>query len=273
MAKLAIKSETAKQKRLFPIDIEELIPKTHIVRVVDTIIDRLDISEIIGTYKGGGNSAFSPRTMLKVLVYAYLCNIYSSRKIEQSLRENITFMWLSGLCCPNWRTINYYRDKRLKSNFDNLFTQVVLLLSEEGFVSLKVQYVDGTKVESCANKYTFVWRKSVEKNQSKLKLRVSLLLQQIEQSNQLDSGEHPSPEDMSVEDFSARIEHIKSAIDEDKLEKSQRKALKDAEQKYVPKLKEYRKHLTIMGTRNSYSKTDPDATFMRMKEDHMLNGQ
>lgn len=72
MAKLAIKSETAKQKRLFPIDIEELIPKTHIVRVVDTIIDRLDISEIIGTYKGGGNSAFSPRTMLKVLVYAYL---------------------------------------------------------------------------------------------------------------------------------------------------------------------------------------------------------
>lgn len=273
MAKLAIKSETAKQKRLFPIDIEELIPKTHIVRVVDTIIDRLDISEIIGTYKGGGNSAFSPRTMLKVLVYAYLCNIYSSRKIEQSLRENITFMWLSGLCCPNWRTINYFRDKRLKSNFDNLFTQVVLLLSEEGFVSLKVQYVDGTKVESCANKYTFVWRKSVEKNQSKLKLRVSLLLQQIEQSNQLDSGEHPSPEDMSVEDFSAHIEHIKSAIDEDKLEKSQRKALKDAEQKYVPKLKEYRKHLTIMGTRNSYSKTDPDATFMRMKEDHMLNGQ
>lgn len=133
--------------------------------------------------------------------------------------------------------------------------------------------MDGTKVESCANKYTFVWRKSVEKNQSKLKLRVSLLLQQIEQSNQLDSGEHPSPEDMSVEDFSARIEHIKSAIDEDKLEKSQRKALKDAEQKYVPKLKEYRKHLTIMGTRNSYSKTDPDATFMRMKEDHMLNGQ
>ena len=161
MAKLAIKSETAKQKRLFPIDIEELIPKTHIVRVVDTIIDRLDISEIIGTYKGGGNSAFSPRTMLKVLVYAYLCNIYSSRKIEQSLRE--TFMWLSGLCCPNWRTINYFRDKRLKSNFDNLFTQVVLLLSEEGFVSLKVQYVDGTKVESCANKYTFVWKKTTEK--------------------------------------------------------------------------------------------------------------
>ena len=84
MAKLAIKSETCKQKRLFPLDLEEMIPKTHIVRVVDMVIDRLDISPVLHTYKGGGRSAFNPRTMFKLLVYAYLCNIYSSRKIAQA---------------------------------------------------------------------------------------------------------------------------------------------------------------------------------------------
>ena len=176
MAKLAIKSETCKQKCLFPLDLEEMIPQTHIVRVV-VVIDRLDISPILGTYKGGGRSAFNPRTMFKLLVYAYLCNIYSSRKIAQATMENIDFMWLSGMNAPDWRTVNYFREKRLKEHFDSLFTQVVLLLQEEGFVSLRVQYVDGTKVESCANKYTFVWRKSVEKNQSKLKERLSILLQ------------------------------------------------------------------------------------------------
>lgn len=145
MAKLAIKSETAKQKGLFPIDIADLIPQTHIVRAENTLIDRLDISEIFGTYKGGGTSAFSPRTMVKVPVYAYLCNICTSRKIEQALCENVTFMWLSGMSHPNWRTINYFRGKRLKAHFDSLFTQVVVLLYEQGFVSLKVQYVDGNQ--------------------------------------------------------------------------------------------------------------------------------
>jgi transposase len=273
MAKLAIKSETAKQKGLFPIDIDDLISQTHIVRAVDALIDQLDMTEIFGTYKGGGNSAFSPRTMVKIWVYAYLCNIYSSRKIEQALCENITFMWLSGMRRPNWRTINYFRGKRLKVHFDNLFTQVVLLLSEQGFVTLKVQYVDGTKVESCANKYTFVWRKSVEHNQSKLKARLAALLQKIEQENEMESGEQPTPDKMSVADFRSRIEHIKSSIDVAKIEKSRQKALKDAEQKSIPKLQEYDKHLSVIGERNSYSKTDTDATFMRMKEDHMLNGQ
>lgn len=273
MAKLAIKSETAKQKGLFPIEIDDLIPQTHIVRAVNTLIDRLDITEVLGTYRGGGNSAFSPRTMLKIMVYAYLCNIYSSRKIEQAIKENITFMWIAGMRRPNWRTINLFRGKRLKNHFENLFTQVVLLLSEQGFVSLNVQYVDGTKVESCANKYTFVWRKTVEKNQAKLKNRLAALLQKIEQENEIESGELPSPDTMSVADFSSRIERIKSSIDETKIEKSKQKALKEAEKKDIPKLQEYDNHLSIMEERNSYSKTDTDATFMRMKEDHMLNGQ
>jgi transposase len=273
MAKLAIKSETSKSNSLFPIYLSDLIPQTHIVRVVDRVVDELSLSKIYETYNGGGNSAFCPQTMLKVWVYAYLCNIYSSRKVEQALKENINFMWLSGMTRPDYRTLNWFRGKRLKPHFDEIFTQIVVLLSEQGFVSLKVQYVDGTKLESCANKYTFVWRGSVEKNDAKLKVRVAALLAKIEKDNNLSSDEMPSPEDMSVEDFENRLSRIKSSIAEDRRTRQENKQIKEIEQKSLPKMKEHKKQLEKMGKRNSYSKTDEEATFMRMKEDAMLNGQ
>ena len=150
MAKLAIKSDNRKQNLLLPPSLDELVPENHMVRVVDAVIDRLDISDILSTYRGGGNSAFNPKMMLKVLVFAYLSNVYSSRRIEELLRRDIYFMWLAGMKRPDFRTINYYRGKRLKEGFDTVFTQVVRLLHEEGFVSLKVQYIDGTKIESVA---------------------------------------------------------------------------------------------------------------------------
>lgn len=114
--------------------------------------------------------------MLKVLFYAYLNNIYSCRKIEKALQENIHFLWLSGNSTPD-RTINDFRGKRLKEDIKSLFSAIVLLLQESGYVSLDVQYVDGTKVESASNHYTLVWRGSVEKNKAKLesKYRQSLV--------------------------------------------------------------------------------------------------
>ena len=171
MAKLAIKSDNKKQNLLLPPSLDELVPENHLVRVVDAVIDRLDISSILSTYRGGGNSAFNPRTMLKILVFAYLSNVYSSRRIAELLCRDIYFMWLSGMKRPDFRTINYYRGKRLRNGLDEIFTQVVQLLHEEGFVSLKVQYIDGTKIESAANKYTFVWKGSVQKHDARLKAK------------------------------------------------------------------------------------------------------
>ena len=114
MAKLAIKSDNRKQNLLLPPSLDELVPENHMVRVVDAVIDRLDISDILSTYRGGGNSAFNPKMMLKVLVFAYLSNVYSSRRIEDLLKRDIYFMWLAGMKRPDFRTINYYRGKRLK---------------------------------------------------------------------------------------------------------------------------------------------------------------
>ena len=273
MAKLAIKSDNRKQNLLLPPSLDELVPENHMVRVVDAVIDRLDISDILSTYRGGGNSAFNPKMMLKVLVFAYLSNVYSSRRIEELLRRDIYFMWLAGMKRPDFRTINYYRGKRLKEGFDTVFTQVVRLLHEEGFVSLKVQYIDGTKIESVANKYTFVWRGSVEKYDARLKAKTEALLRQIEQNHAIENQENPVPEELTAEEVTKRVERIKEKVDADNLGKEERKALKQIETDSVPRMNRYREQLETMGSRNSYSKTDPDATFMRMKEDAMLNGQ
>ena len=273
MAKLAIKSDNRKQNLLLPPSLDELVPENHMVRVVDAVIDRLDISDILSTYRGGGNSAFNPKMMLKVLVFAYLSNVYSSRRIEELLRRDIYFMWLAGMKRPDFRTINYYRGKRLKVGFDTVFTQVVRLLHEEGFVSLKVQYIDGTKIESVANKYTFVWRGSVEKYDARLKAKTEALLRQIEQNHAIENQENPVPEELTAEEVTKRVERIKEKVDADNLGKEERKALKQIETDSVPRMNRYKEQLETMGSRNSYSKTDPDATFMRMKEDAMLNGQ
>ena len=273
MAKLAIKSDNRKQNLLLPPSLEELVPENHMVRVVDAVIDRLDISDILSTYRGGGNSAFNPKMMLKVLVFAYLSNVYSSRRIEELLKRDIYFMWLAGMKRPDFRTINYYRGKRLKEGFDAVFTQVVRLLHEEGFVSLKVQYIDGTKIESVANKYTFVWRGSVEKYDTRLKAKTEALLRQIEQSHAIENQENPAAEELTVEEVAERVERIREKVDADNLSKEERKALKQIETDAVPRMNRYKEQLETMGSRNSYSKTDPDATFMRMKGDAMLNGQ
>ena len=273
MAKLAIKSDNRKQNLLLPPSLDELVPENHMVRVVDAVIDRLDISDILSTYRGGGNSAFNPKMMLKVLVFAYLSNVYSSRRIEELLKRDIYFMWLAGMKRPDFRTINYYRGKRLKEGFDAVFTQVVRLLHEEGFVSLKVQYIDGTKIESVANKYTFVWRGSVEKYDARLKAKTEALLRQIEQSHVIENQENPVSEELTADEVAKRVERIREKVDADNLSKEERKALKQIETDAVPRMNRYKEQLETMGSRNSYSKTDPDATFMRMKEDAMLNGQ
>lgn len=273
MAKIAFKSDNQKQSLLLPPSLDELIPLTHSVRVVNAIIDRLDVKEILHTYRGGGNSCFHPRQMLKILVYAYLNNIYSSRRIAQQLSENIHYMWLAGGAKPDFRTINYFRGKRLKGVFEDLFRQVVELLHKEGFVSLEVQYIDGTKIESAANKYGFVWRGSVEKHDKRLREKTDAVLREIEQVICEEEREPDMEQTLSSEEFASRVERIKERMQTQRLNKQQCRDIRDVEQKSLPKMKEYERHIATMGERNSYAKSDPDATFMRMKEDAMLNGQ
>jgi len=180
MAKVTFKELSNNQVVLFPENISDRIPKNHPDRLVDQVVDQLDLSSIFKQYKGGGTSSYHPRMMVKVLFYSYLSNVYSCRKIEKALKENIHFMWISGDSVPDFRTINFFRGHRLKAEIQFLFSEVVRLLQEMDYVSLDIQYVDGTKIESASNKYTFMWRGSVEKNKVKLEQKISAILQEID---------------------------------------------------------------------------------------------
>lgn len=268
------KSESLKSPSLFPEDIFTKIPLDHPVRLINSVVDELDISSILSQYKGGGTTSYHPRMMIKVLFYAYFNNIYSSRKIERALTENIYFMWLSGNSLPDHRTINYFRAKRLKGQIHQLFADVVRLLQELQYVSLQVQYIDGTKIESAANRYTFVWRGSVEKNKVKLETKIQNVLTEIDSQIKQDQSEltkehcSKSIDSLELKEKVAQLNKHRSD-----LSKPTAKQLKQLEEEYLPRLEKYEEQLETLGSRNSYSKTDTDATFMRMKEDHMKNGQ
>ena len=106
--KIRFKSYSPNQAMLLPPSLDEMIPSNHPVRVVNRVVDQIDIRPLIRTYKGGGSSSYHPRMLLKVLIYAYLRNIYSSRQMEDSLKENIYFMWLSGMNQPDHNTITVF---------------------------------------------------------------------------------------------------------------------------------------------------------------------
>lgn len=274
MAKVTFKNQTGNTPELFPINIFDKIPENHPVRLVDSVVNNLDISDLIQMYLGGGCSAYHPRMMIKVLFYSYLSNVYSCRKIAKALSENIHFMFISGNSTPDFRTINEFRGKILKEKIKDLFAEVVKMLVEMGYISLDVQYIDGTKIEAKSNKYTFVWRGSVEKYKEKLEVKINTILADIENNIQSDNQEvnaEELPKKINSEELKEKLSELNKKLKEPA--KKVAKELQKLQEEHLPRLEKYEKDLEILGDRNSYSKTDIDATFMRMKEDHMMNGQ
>ncbi|PKQ63065.1 transposase [Labilibaculum filiforme] len=273
MKKPNFKEYNQGQVSMFPERLDSYIPENSPVRLVSSIVDQLEISEIMTGYKAGGCKGYHPRMLLKVVVYSYLNNDFSCRKMEKALRENINYMWLSGKQFPKHSCINDFRSKRLKTQINRLFTDVVLILVEMGYVSLEVQYIDGTKIESSSNRYRFVWRKSIERYKANLQKKIDSILSQVEEGIILDNTEDvPEPEPINSHVLQEKIKQLNQNNKEKT--KQELSLLKELTKKHLPKLEEYEEKLSDIGQhRNSMSKTDKDATFMRMKEDHMKNGQ
>ena len=249
------------------------IPSNHPVLLVNQVVDELNLDKLLSTYHKRGASSYHPRMLLKVLFYAYLCNIYSCRKIAQALQENIYFMWLSGDSCPDFRTINRFRGEHLKEHIKELFTEIVLLLNKLGYISLDVQYIDGTKLESASNRYTFVWRGSVEKHKEKLETKIRSVLSLVDEHIEQDKQESGAKELPAINSdlLKEKVKELNARLD--KMTKIEAKQVKQLQDDYLPRLQKYEGQLQKLGKRNSYSKTDESATFMRMKDDHMKNGQ
>jgi transposase len=274
---VVFKQNYQNQGMLLPPDLNELIASTHPVRVVDEVLERVDITELIRQYKPGGTSSYYPRMLLKVLVYAYINNIYSSRKIESAIAENIHFMWLAGMSKPDHNTINRFRGQRLQKTLQPIFTQVVLLLCEEGLLSIKDLYTDGTKIEANANRYTFVWGNAIKTNREKMKQQLNELWQYAQKvaASELNDDDDPSGfEKITSEKVNQTIDNINAALKDKEVAKGIKQKLNYAKKHWPSALNKYEQQEKIIGeNRSSYSKTDTDATFMRMKEDHMKNGQ
>jgi transposase len=243
--------------------------------VVNKVIDSINADPLLKQYKGGGTSSYHPRMLLKILIYSYLQNIYSSRKMELAVKENIHFMWLSGMSFPDHNTINRFRSERLKDVLKEVFAQVVTLLIESGHLSLQEVYVDGTKIESKANRYTFVWGNAIKTNKAKM---LTQLQELWDYSQRIAKEEKDDTEKLEFEEIDANkveqtINQIDNSLKGKAIDKKVRQKLNYARKHWPESLRKYKEQEDILGKRNSYSKTDPDATFMRMKEDHMKNGQ
>ena len=279
-AKIHFREHINNQTVLFPQRIDKDIAENDPVRLVNAVVDGLNLENFRRLYNERGRSAYHPRMMLKLIIYAYMNNIYSCRKIERALKRDVHFIWLAGYEQPDFITINRFRN-RVKEEINNVFTQLVLLLAERGLVSLDVEYIDGTKIESKANKYTFVWRGSVEKNRARLMEKIRVLLVQVDEAIAQENASKDDAVEFTPSQLSEICDDLRRSLAESPVpggkegKKARRKREKEIRQleQMGDKLGDYDSKLERMDGRNSMSKTDPDATFMRMKEDAMNNGQ
>lgn len=269
------------QMFLLPPSLEELIAENHIVRVVSRVVDKMNIDPLLKTYKGGGTSSFHPKMLLKVIVYAYTQKRFTSRQIAKALREDITFMWLSGNSRPDFRTINNFRTSRLKETIDTVFASLIAFLHEEGYINFDHYFLDGTKIEANANKYTYVWRRSVERYKKQLKEKIQGLLAHIDDESEKENDQYGTKDLEELGDdvtlTSEKLIDIVAKLDAKLAQKPDNKELKKTvktlKEDALPRLERYEQQERALDGRNSYSKTDPDATFMRLKEDHLNKGQ
>ena len=273
--KVVFKSYVMGQPSLLPADLEELIPEDHLVRTVHEAIEQIDLSILYQQYEGGGTSSYHPKKMLKVLVYGYAEKLYSSRRIAKALRENVNFMWLSGQSRPDFRTINRFRGEVMKDIIGEVFASVLELLIEQGHVKLEDYFVDGSKLEANARRHSAVWAKNTKRYKEQAQKKIRELWEEIERVNEAEQeeyGDQDLPEmGEEAEIDSQRLKEKIDVLNERLRKRPQDKTLKSAvrkmEKDYLPRLEKYEEQEEKLAGRNSYSKTDEDATFMRMKED------
>ena len=262
-----------------PLDLEISIPSDDPVRLVSAFVEEMDLSELYKTYGRIRKNQATPRQILKLVIYAAMNRIYSSRDIRKACKRDINFMYLlEGMPAPDHATIARFISLHFSVCAKTLLAQMSDLLYLLGEISGKTIFIDGTKIESAANKYTFVWKKAITKNQGRLYTKLSSFVAECEELYGMKTVYHDRISIHTLKRLKKQLCRIKVRegivfVHGTGRRKTQLQKSLEQLDRYLEKLKEYTKKLYTLGDRNSYSKTDPDATFMRMKEDAMLNGQ
>lgn len=265
---------------VLPLDFEVLIPEDDSVRLLSHILEGLNYDKLYRAYSSTGRKpAVEPKILFKVLTYAYMNNIYSSRKIEAACKRDINFMWLlGGKSAPDHSTIARFRKEYLADAVDNLFYQMVKYLHSIDEIQFENLFVDGTKIEANANRYTFVWKKVVNKNEAKMFTKIQSCIEEI---NLTYMRNFTATQENLLKDIERILSYLEEKRQEQQIEfvhgigkrKSKLQKFMEQLQTFYERQEQYDMHNKLFEGRNSYSKTDPDATFMHMKDDHMRNAQ
>lgn len=252
-------------------DVDTLIPEDSKVRLVCNIVEEMNLEPLLSTQKKKDRKPKDLISMLKILLFCYSERIVSTRDIEDFCTyDTRAHFILQDVAAPDHSTISRFI-QRIDGYATELLTQFVEMLIEEGHVNLDSIYIDGTKIESVAGRYTFVWRKTVEKNQQKLMERMIKELKLPEKTSRQKVIEAVQSEFNRIISDCKR-NHVVFVHGRGK-RKNQLQRDFEHYHEVLHRFEAYQEHLTILGARNSYSKTDHEATFMRMKDDHMRNGQ
>lgn len=265
-----------------PLNVGVVIEKDAPVYLVEEIVNDLDLTCILPVKKSKRGRPFklSYRQLLSILFYAYMEGHYSSRSIAERISRDTHYMYLARDVRVTHTIINNFRSSLKDGALEDLFIQFVLKLHTLGEVQFNTLFIDGTKIEANANRYTFVWRKSIEKNEVKLQRDVKNLLHEM--NDKLDVYFYFNEnEKITTELMHQILELLRNYVKVNRIEFKVGKGNRKSQvQRFIEKLEEYLIRQTSydeshqkLGDRNSYSKTDTSATFMRMKEDHMKNGQ
>ena len=283
--KVIFKNYHQHQSQLLPPSLEELIPEKHLVRIINQLVDSVAIKVLEEPYKGGGTTSYHPKMMLKVIIYAYCTKIYSCRQIADSLQRDIHFMWLAANQRPNFKTINNFRSVIIKDLIEEVFGQVLAFLCEQGYIKLENYFVDRTKLRADANKNSHLWAANTQRYKAGVNKRIKELLTEIDQLNEQEEilyGDkhleaYGEDSELTSEQIQEKAKAINEKINHRQAEKkiTTQQAGKGKSQarqlaKDGAKLATYEQQEKLLNGRNSYSKTDPDATFMRMKDGQLL---
>lgn len=265
---------------VLPVNYEVLIPEDDSVRLLSQLLEGLNYEKLYQAYSSTGRKpAVEPKILFKVLTYAYTSNIYSSRKIESACKRDINFMWLlEGGHAPDHSTIARFRKEYLADAVEDLFYQMVQHLYQIGEIMFENLFVDGTKIEASANRYTFVWKKVVNKNEAKMFVKIQSCIEEI---NLAYMKSFTVTKETLLNDLKEVLSYLEEKRLQEKIEfvhgigkrKSKLQKFTEELQAFYERQEKYDAHNRIFEGRNSYSKTDPDATFMHMKDDHMRNSQ
>ena len=273
-----------------PLEISSLLPQDHLVFTIEKVVNALEDRHFHAFYHDFGRPSYHPKMLLAALLFAYSQGIFSGRKIEKMMIENIAMQYLTGQLVVSYRTINRFRVATGMENLiRDLFIDLNFRLKMEELVTLECLFIDGTKIEANANKYSFVWKKATDKFSAKLQKQIQAYFQEeitplIHQAIVLDEEEPITSEQLT--EFTQVLEEELAKLSQDIEEtpvkgrderKTQRRKLKKVLRKvkddFSIRAEKYERYQDTFEGRNSFSKTDTAATFMRMKEDHMKNGQ